>query len=328
MQKRFLLEPMIELYKKYKQEGGKASLTKFRRARPFYVCISKLSERDTCACIKHSNLHFKSLKLKKLGVINTDNLNELVKQITCDTKNKDCMYNQCMACRNINIDTILSNVNTEVSWLAWNLKTVPYTKTVNNEQIEKTTKNFVKEIVTNNIGTMVEQFQEEMKKFKTHNYNIQHQHQEFKICVDNHNEKEAAIICDFSENFACKLHTEIQSMHFGGSRNQVSLHTGLLYTSKNKPLSFCTFSPSLEHNPASIWAHLEPIINYVKTKIIRKLQYFTFSLTGTRRSIARSTTFSCFYNKQPHLSTAHGLTLKPPMERDPRMVWVVLLKGL
>lgn len=276
IQKRFLLEPMIELYKKYKEEGGKASLTKFRRARPFYVCIPKLGERDTCACIKHSNLHFKSLKLKKLGVINTDNLNELVKQIACDTKNKDCMYNECMACKNRDIETILPNVNTEVSWLAWNLKTIPYTKTVNNEQIEKTTKKFVKEIVTNNIGTLVKQFQEEMKKFKTHSYNIQYQHKQFRICIDNLNENEAAIICDFSENFACKLHTEIQSMHFGGSRNQVSLHTGMLYTSK-ETLSFCTFSPSLEHNPASIWAHLEPIINHIKTNFpeVTKLHFFS-----------------------------------------------------
>lgn len=63
---------------------------------------------------------------------------------------------------------------------------------------------------------------------------------------------EAIIHADFSENFACKLAAEVQSFHFGGSRNQVSLHTGIMYTSQEKPLPFATVSPNREHGPAAI----------------------------------------------------------------------------
>lgn len=77
---------------------------------------------------------------------------------------------------------------------------------------------------------------------------------------------EAIIHADFSENFACKLAAEVQSFHFGGSRNQVSLHTGIMYTSQEKPLLFATVSPNREHGPAAIWAHLKPILEYLKTK--------------------------------------------------------------
>lgn len=71
---------------------------------------------------------------------------------------------------------------------------------------------------------------------------------------------EAIIHTDFSENFACKLAAEVQSFHFGDSTNQVSLHTGIMYTSQEKPLLFATVSPNREHGPAAIWAHLKPIL--------------------------------------------------------------------
>ena len=35
---------------------------------------------------------------------------------------------------------------------------------------------------------------------------------------------------DFSENYTCKCSDEVQSMHFGGSHQQASVHTGVYYT--------------------------------------------------------------------------------------------------
>lgn len=42
--------------------------------------------------------------------------------------------------------------------------------------------------------------------------------------------QEALIHVDFSENYSLKYATEVQSFHFGGSRQQVSLHTAVIYT--------------------------------------------------------------------------------------------------
>ncbi|CAC5359740.1 unnamed protein product [Mytilus coruscus] len=56
---------------------------------------------------------------------------------------------------------------------------------------------------------------------------------------------------------------EIQSMHFGASKKQLSLHTGVYYVS-NYQKTFCTVSENLQHGPAGIWAHLKPILKRIK----------------------------------------------------------------
>ncbi|XP_046554961.1 uncharacterized protein LOC124264267 isoform X2 [Haliotis rubra] len=70
---------------------------------------------------------------------------------------------------------------------------------------------------------------------------------------------------DFSENYVCKLGSEIQSMHFGASKKQLSLHTGVYFCkNENGPQTFCTVSENLDHSPGSIWAHLKPILRQVE----------------------------------------------------------------
>lgn len=55
-------------------------------------------------------------------------------------------------------------------------------------------------------------------------------------------------------------------MYFGASRNQVSLHTGVLYKKYSDPVSFCTISGNTRHGLAVIWAHLTPIVSQLKKK--------------------------------------------------------------
>lgn len=214
--------------------------------------IPKLGERDTCACIKHSNLHFKVIELKKRKLLKTDNLSELIDEVACDPKSKRCMYNECPRCKDLTVSVPQDNLEREVSWLAWNLKKIKYMKRTNAGQEEKYTQKYVKEVVSRNLGDLIKAFNTEMKKFRTHFYNITHQYTAYKTCIENLRETEAAIICDFSENYVCKHHTEIQAMHFGGSKNLITLHTGMLYTSKKNlyhsvqylPLSSITQHPS------------------------------------------------------------------------------------
>jgi len=46
-------------------------------------------------------------------------------------------------------------------------------------------------------------------------------------------EDEVLIHCDFNENYAMKYASEIQSVHFGESRKQLTLHTYQIYYKKN-----------------------------------------------------------------------------------------------
>lgn len=55
-------------------------------------------------------------------------------------------------------------------------------------------------------------------------------------------------------------------MHFGASKPQITIHTGVLYTDGNKPQAFASISSNNEHGPEAIWAHLEPILNHIKTE--------------------------------------------------------------
>ncbi|GBN37934.1 hypothetical protein AVEN_109754-1 [Araneus ventricosus] len=80
--------------------------------------------------------------------------------------------------------------------------------------------------------------------------------------------------------------SEVQAAHFGASKKQLSLYTGVLYFKENtkdldenaeadngtKNLSFCTVSENLDHGAHAVWAHLKPILeelvpNNVSSKV-------------------------------------------------------------
>ncbi|KAL4710696.1 hypothetical protein ACJJTC_004341 [Scirpophaga incertulas] len=88
------------------------------------------------------------------------------------------------------------------------------------------------------------------------------QYSTVKELKENLSDNEVLIHVDFSENYLLKYNEEIQSFHFGGSRQQISLHTGVLYyrDSQTKEItckSFCTVSENIRHDALTIWAHLE-----------------------------------------------------------------------
>lgn len=72
---------------------------------------------------------------------------------------------------------------------------------------------------------------------------------------------------NFRENYTCKYSQEIQSVHFGGSHQQATLHTGVLYTAADQwPVTFCSISPSRRHDPPAIWAHLSLVLDMVRER--------------------------------------------------------------
>jgi len=59
---------------------------------------------------------------------------------------------------------------------------------------------------------------------------------------------------------------ESQGMHFGASKVQLSLHTGIQYLADDKVgkasvKSFATVSSCLDHGAHAIWAHLTPVLS-------------------------------------------------------------------
>lgn len=117
----------------------------------------------------------------------------------------------------------------------------------------------------------------EMNRACRHIFNIRSQYKTLRYLRKNLTQEEIVAHIDFSENYACKYSTEIQAMHFGGSRNLLSLHTGVLYVADDI-IPFCMVSDCLRHDPAAIWAHLHPILQSVTSG--RKLKSIHFISDG------------------------------------------------
>lgn len=85
-----------------------------------------------------------------------------------------------------------------------------------------------KELMETTTSELLKKFYYDMCRFKKHVFNIRQQYIVYKDCKENLQQNEATLHIDFSENYVCKLATEIQAYHFGGSRKEVTLHTGIL----------------------------------------------------------------------------------------------------
>lgn len=139
-----------------------------------------------------------------------------------------------------------------------------------------------KETITCSKGDILDKLNSMIIPFMTHIHNIKHQFKVIKNVKEDLSEFEALLHFDFSQNYACKYGSEVQSIHFGGSWSQVTLHTSVLYyiDPSDKALrheSFCSMSESLRHDPASICAHLEPVIVEMKklVPLLRKVHFLS-----------------------------------------------------
>jgi hypothetical protein len=164
------------------------------------------------------------------------------------------MTRSCNRCKNSKFKVNdFENYGMQVEFYSWNTVTEIYEKDGKNVRTQK--------VVKERIQTTVEHFLNDAQdlvktKFCNHVFNIRHQFCSLKSLRDNLQTNEILL-------HACKLSDEIQSLHFGGSRHQVSLHTSVLYSSTDTK-SFCTVSECLQHGPAAIWTHLHPILTFIK----------------------------------------------------------------
>lgn len=213
------------------------------------------------------------------------------------------------------------DTSTSVKWEKWVIKKVMKEKKTAEGTTQTPVQVTAKVEVDGTTGELVEDFQKEMKLFKKHVFNIKTQNNAYKEIKSKLTENEIVVHGDFSENFSCKLTEEIQSFHFGASRKQVSLHTGILYTYDQKPVPFATISPSKDHGPPAIWAHLKPILEYVR-KTYPNVTTVHFFQTGRRPNTSRKKIFTCFLQHYTKWGSRMevGHFLSRPMEREPLTV--------
>ena len=120
MQKRFLVDTMKNLHRKFLAENNTISYASFCWLRPFWVVHPSLSDRDTCQCRLHENLAFLADKLCQHKLIATSNLESLTELVCCDIGSKACMYGECEDCKN-RIVPLSSSYNgaQKVTYMQW-----------------------------------------------------------------------------------------------------------------------------------------------------------------------------------------------------------------
>lgn len=265
-QKRYLLDTVFNLYKKFITGNLKISYQTFCRLRPFWVVKPNAQNRDTCLCIVHSNIDMKLSALHTANILTYNNHQKLLEDLCCDRYNVDCLARSCHACRNKNPKYKEFDHRKVIKYKMW---------VCEKQQIQdfKTKKpRLVTKYLIKTFEVHPRQFithlQEDLQKFLDHQRNIVHQYKAMNDLKSNQQDDEVLIHVDFSENYCTKYAEEIQAFHFGGSRAQLSLHTVVVYL-RNSILSFCTVSENIAHSPAAIWTHLRPIFKTLPCGIKR-----------------------------------------------------------
>jgi len=264
-QKRFLLKPISWTYKMYiKENVGKdarnISLATFRRHRPFWVVRPSIKDRETCNCQLHENATFMHERLKQLSLVE-DDISQMFRKMICkdkDTDTKDCMYRDCVKCCKKNAVNMTEDMNNNktVSNVIWWWQWQPVNEMLGEKVIKKTKKIRVQGTVSD----LAKAYNKIMPNLSKHTFNIKHQFQITKMKKESLQDNELLLHIDFAENWCCKSLTEVQACHFGGSHNQVSLHTGVAYGGSFGKSSFCSVSDNTDHGPVAIWHHLMPVL--------------------------------------------------------------------
>lgn len=288
-QKRYLLDSVKKLHKKFMEENPniRISYVTFSRLRPFWVYLPR-DDRDTCGCAVHTNMDLLISSLKKKGIVDITNFQKMLDILCCDKYNLKCVSRTCQICKNKVIPYKEFSNDQEIEYYEWGRGK----KKVGQKEIN-ITKKFKR---TTQIRNLILKLEDSLPKFFLHTMNIINQYQIITELKKSLNDYETLVHMDFSENYSYKFAEEVQSLHFGGSRGQVSLHTVVIYIKKERKIinySLCTVSECTRHDSPAVWAHLQKALEFV-------------------------------FEKSPNITTVHILTDSPSSQYRNKYIFFIM----
>jgi hypothetical protein len=282
MQRRYMKDTGKNLLRKYNESTHfRVSYASFMRLKPFHILQRSIHQRETCGCQKCSNLFYMARSLKNRGVLKSDNIVELSKNYYCmdanDRISESCVDKKCSTCpKKLPIDENTIGMDAEIKWHQW-----VSTKIDLNTRTDGTGPSYKSRVTTKieRQGTVIElaeQLEEEFSiRGARHIATYMHQQSVLWELKSKLKENEAIVNMDFAENWVCKYHSEVQSVHFGASHEQCTIHDGVIYT-KSEEYSFATLSNSPRHDPVAIWTYLKPVLSWLLTdRNIESLHFWT-----------------------------------------------------
>lgn len=272
MQRRYLLKDMLDLHGEFqKTVDYSMSYSKFCKLRPFWVLFPKADQRDTCACHRHENMALILGKLHIEKVIPSRSSKALLKELTCSIEREDCMMRKCEECSTRTPRLLQHEHEKKIKYHQF--------QTVREEIIEERKKSngdieIVKKKATHwekkeskcTLAELTAVLLSQLPEYMRHVFFNNHQTETLRGKRENLSISEGYLWFDFAENFSGKNPIETQGCHFGGSRQQFTLHTGVGYMTAEKQ-AYCTISDNRNHKPAQIMAHMVPVVNAVLDKL-------------------------------------------------------------
>lgn len=272
--KRFLNDSMINLFEKFNSENPnvKIGYDLFTKLKPKYVLTPRIKDREECLCKIHENFHLLSSKIKNLKLIPTTDPNASLKSVLCEEAKQNCYFNLCSDC-NVNYNFEANSID----HMSDKIAKICQWQAVVEDKIRRE-KKVVKSL---NVNQLIEMFNLQLKAISQHQFKIVNQFKKSHQLKELSSE-DAVLHIDFSQNYNLKVNKEIQAAAFGASKQQISIHTGMLYVKPEENLvkiPFASVSPILSHNATSIWTLLLEPLNYIKTNYpnIKNLHFLSDS---------------------------------------------------
>ena len=231
-QKRVMLDTLINLHKLFIEKSNiKISYALFCKFRPFWVVQSRYDKCDTCLCVTHYNIDLILSSLHQAKIISVSNYVGLLNTICCDRYDEKCLSRQCETCINKNLCYKEFDNAHPLLYKKWQSVLQDYfnIKTKKTRKVMKWGKNTI-EIYPRDL---ILDLQSKTKILLRHELNIVHQYMAIKSKKETLTKQEAIIHVDFSKNYQTKYTQEVQLFHFGASREQISIHTVVVYTKEN-----------------------------------------------------------------------------------------------
>ncbi|XP_054259871.1 uncharacterized protein LOC128984559 [Macrosteles quadrilineatus] len=247
-------------------------------------------------------------KMNTLKMIRERTPEDLIKNITCENEylKEKCLEKKCMECKGNKVAFLDYNEEDSVTLYQWVDKKVEVQMKGRKKICKKTTK----EEITCSKKKLKILFQSMFDKFVQHVNNIIHQHHAVRQIKKTLKENEAFLHIDFSENYNCKFGQEIQSFHFGGSRDQVSMHTSVLYyhgINGTVSQTLCTLSENRRHDSVAICGHLVPIFTEIKKYVpnLEKVHFLSDGPTNQYRNRKMFVLAAKFIARELNVETLH-----------------------
>lgn len=121
--KRFLQKTHREVFKIFNRENPNVPIgfTTFYKNCPFWIKQMKMSDRNSCACIKHVNFGLIFGKARIIKLVQSAFLSEFIEKIVCVTNSKACAFRECEKCKLITSREVKTIEGTDelVTYFQW-----------------------------------------------------------------------------------------------------------------------------------------------------------------------------------------------------------------